>query len=134
MQRVREIVEIGHALRKEANVPVRQPLLSMSTSHKSLLTEFEQLIMDEMNVKTIKYQHNKNELDLTITPELKEEADARELIRKIQDARKQLGVMINQKIVLTTPWMPESKKLKDWIINKTLLSSVKVGEFRVDEI
>lgn len=134
MQRVREIVEIGHALRKKANMAVRQPLLSLFTNHKSLSTDLEQLILDELNIKSIKYEQKENKLDLTITAELKEEAEARELVRKIQDARKQLGVKMNEKVKLTTPWIPEDKKLREWIISKTLISEVNIGEFRVDEI
>ena len=39
-------------------------------------------------------------LDLTLTEELKQEGTAREIVRKIQDARKQLGCEITDKIIL----------------------------------
>src|SRR3989339_1552931 len=53
----------------------------------------------------------KEDLDLSITPELKEEADTRDLIRKIQATRKELGVHINHKVKLTAPWLPSNQKL-----------------------
>ncbi len=38
---------------------------------------------------------------MTITPELKREGDVRELMRAIQDARKEMGLVPEDKIVLT---------------------------------
>lgn len=132
MQKVREIVEIGHALRKENNIPVRQPLNKLQiTNDKLQIKELEQLILDELNIKSINFGAKENELDLVITPELKEEADTRDLIRKIQEARKELGVNMSDSIVLTTTWMPSDSKLKDLIFKKTLVKSVKTGEFSV---
>ena len=135
MQKVREIVEVGHSLRKESNIPVRQPLSELRIKNEELrIKELEQLVLDELNLKKIEYNKKENKLDLTITPELKEEADTRDLIRKIQATRKELGVHINHKVKLTAPWLPSNQKLKNWLIKKTLLSSVSVGEFKLDEI
>ena len=131
MQDARLIVEIGHSLRKEANIPVRQPLLSLSTVHDSLSTEMADLILDELNIKKVIFGSKKNILDLEITPELKEEADTRDLIRKIQAARKELSVEMNAKINLTSDWLPKNKDLKEWLIKKTLVEKITEGEFGV---
>ena len=74
---------------------------------------------------------------MEITPELKEEADTRDLIRKIQSARKELGVEMNDKVNLSTNWLPENKELKDWLVKKTLVNEITTGDFGVslvDEI
>jgi isoleucyl-tRNA synthetase len=132
MQTVREIVEIGHGLRKENNIAVRQPLSKFEiTNTKFEIEGMEQILLDELNIKSIKYGQKENKLDLVITPELKEEADTRDLIRKIQGARKDMGIAMNAKVNLSTNWMPENKELKDWLLKKTLTEKVTVGEFSV---
>jgi isoleucyl-tRNA synthetase len=132
MQTVREIVEIGHGLRKENNIAVRQPLSKFEiTNSKFEIEGMEQILLDELNIKSIKYGQKENKLDLVITPELKEEADTRDLIRKIQGARKDMGIAMNAKVNLSTNWMPENKELKDWLLKKTLTEKVTVGEFSV---
>ncbi|MEK7472857.1 MAG: isoleucine--tRNA ligase [Patescibacteria group bacterium] len=135
MKIVREIVERGHALRKENNVPVRQPLSKLQiTNTKFQIDQLEQILLDELNLKSIKYDQKENKLDLEITPELKEEADTRDLVRKIQNARKEIGVTLNQKIVVTNSWYPYNKKLIEFLKNKTLAVELKTGEFNVNEV
>jgi len=135
MKTIRDIVEIGHSLRKENNIPVRQPLKELQiTNSKLQIKQLEQLLLDELNVKSIKYDQKENKLDLKITPILLEEAKTRDLIRKIQAERKSLDVKIDQKINLINSWMPKDKTLYDLIIKKTLIKDVANGEFKVDEI
>lgn len=135
MKTIRDIVEIGHSLRKENNIPVRQPLKELQiTNSKLQIKQLEQLLLDELNVKSIKYDQKENKLDLKITPILLEEAKTRDLIRKIQAERKSLDVKIDQKINLINSWMPKDKTLYDLIIKKTLIKDVTNGEFKVDEI
>ena len=53
------------------------------------------LIQDEVNVKEIVFDANLGDgvvIDLAITPELKREGDTRELIRAVQDLRKNAGL------------------------------------------
>ena len=76
----------------------------------------------------------KNKLDLKITPELKEEADTRDLIRKIQAERKKLGTDLNQKIKVRNAWLPKTSKLLEWLKVKTLCDVIEVGEFKINEI
>lgn len=134
MKTVREIAEVGHSLRKEANIPVRQPLTTLFTVHSSLSTEVTAVILDELNIKSIKYNQKENKLDLKITPELKEEADTRDLIRKIQAERKKLGTDLNQKIKVRNAWLPKTSKLLEWLKIKTLCDVIEVGEFKINEI
>lgn len=135
MKKLREIVEIGHSIRKESGVNLRQPLLTFEVKEKEFkVSGIEQILLDELNVKSIKYGQKENKLDLTITPELKEEADTRELIRKIQNARKEMKVSLDQKVVVTNNWYPENKELMEMLKNKTLAVELNKGEFSVNEV
>jgi len=93
MDTVKKIVEMGHSQRKLQNMRVRQPLNKITVfGVKSLGNVFDSIILDELNIKNIEYSAGEEiraELDLVITPELKAEGDMREIIRLIQDARKE---------------------------------------------
>nr|AQS33549.1 hypothetical protein [uncultured archaeon] len=61
-------------------------------------------MQDELNVKTVKLAKGKElaiSLDTKLTPELIQEGTARELIRKINDYRKELKLIIKDKIKLS---------------------------------
>jgi hypothetical protein len=70
-------------------------------------------------------------LNTKITPELKEEAEVRDLIRKIQDERKRLGLDLTQKVNVSLDKLPESKELTQWMIKKAQILNLKKGVFRV---
>jgi isoleucyl-tRNA synthetase len=139
MRQIREVVEKVHAARKEAGIPVRQPLAKATVYSKSKgeskrwNREIIDLANDELNIKELVFAtgEDKVELDTKITPELEEEAKARELIRKIQEQRKLMGIDLTQKIVVTTPWLPLDKKFVQKISAKTLASKLSTGEFSV---
>lgn len=136
MAKLREIVEKAHAERKEAKIPTRQPLQSVKVVSpddkpgKDILRVGE----DELNVKNIDWEKGKDlriTLNTRITPDLEEEAKARELIRKIQEERKNMGMDLTQRISVFNDWIPENKKLTQWILNKTVAKSLEKGEFKV---
>jgi len=134
MRKVRGIAEKIHAARKEAKIPVRQPLLEVDVpgDEKNLLDGLLNLLKDEVNAKSVKFvKGDKVVLDTTITPELEEEAKARELIRKIQEERKSLSMKLTQRIDVSNPWLPKDKNLVQRIKAKTLASELTIGEFRV---
>ena len=136
MNTIREVVEKAHAERKEAKIPVRQPLQSIKVVSPDAKPNdaILKVAMDELNVKKINWQKGEElsvKLDTTLTPELEEEAKARELIRKIQEERKRLGTNLTQKVNVTNDWLPSDKKLVQKIKTKTLAVSLKAGEFKV---
>ncbi len=114
---VRQIVERGHSLRKESNMKLRQPLQSVSYSLNTKLSEeLEYIIAGELNVKEVKYQESKKsqieekgsvELDTVISEELQKEGEARELIRSIQQLRKNEGLTLQDRIEATVLDFPE---------------------------
>ncbi|MFY9484134.1 MAG: isoleucine--tRNA ligase [Patescibacteria group bacterium] len=86
---VRTIVSEALKLRSASGIKVRQPLKQL-TINNSALKDFHELITDELNVKKIVVGRGVA-LDTKITPELREEGIARDVIRAIQDLRKQAG-------------------------------------------
>jgi isoleucyl-tRNA synthetase len=134
----RELAEKTHSERKKAEIPVRQPLNSLSTTTPELSSELAALVKDEVNIKNISWAKEggdelKVKLDTKITAELQDEAKAREFIRKIQGERKKLGMNLTQEIVVTNTWLPKSKEIAQKIKNKTLATALKEGEFSVTE-
>ncbi|MBI2404622.1 isoleucine--tRNA ligase [Candidatus Gottesmanbacteria bacterium] len=135
MEMVRKICELGHAIRKEHKIKVRQPLKELRIKNYELRIkkDFLQLITDELNVKNIIIEKGKGKLevafDLTLTPELKNEGDARELVRQIQILRKEKGCRIDERVKVQLP--KEYQRLKDhfdYIRKETLAGSIVWGE------
>ncbi len=133
---VRDVVASGLSVRKNLGIKVRQPLgqlwfAGFLAKEQKVWKPFEQLIRDELNVKEICYSYaeeiwkNKNNIELLtaqdkkvgtnsgqylnieITPELKAEGEARDIIRKIQEERKKLGTKMDEKIDVVLPDYPE---------------------------
>jgi isoleucyl-tRNA synthetase len=108
MAQTRSVIEQGLAARmfkndEEPQVKVRQPLASLSYSGQQLGEYFEAIIADEVNVKEVKYPSEVKtavSVDKNITPELQREGMMREVIRGVQNARKQAGLNVDDRIVL----------------------------------
>jgi len=99
METVRAIASKGLEARMAAKINVRQPLSVYSTTSVVLEAGLTDLIKDEINVKEISYAASIDKLVTDITPELKEEGDLRELLRKIQDLRKEKGLSVKNPAV-----------------------------------
>jgi isoleucyl-tRNA synthetase len=90
--------------RKKANVPIRQALGGLVIEGKlpKLSEEYLGLVKDELNVKKVEQNVSEGELrvvlDTKITPELLREGVSRELIRKINDLRKEMNLTIKDKV------------------------------------
>jgi isoleucyl-tRNA synthetase len=138
MLRVREIVNIGLQLRAKSGVKVRQPLSELRIKNYDLKEELLEIIKEEVNVKSVKIEETFEAddvkadsflenicLDLEITPELKLEGQARELIRHIQEMRKEAGYEVDNRIKI---WYAEKNpvflKFGDLIARETLADQV----------
>ncbi len=99
MEMVRSIVSEALKLRAEAGIKVRQPLrnLQLSTNNLQQHKELLELVKDEVNVKEITFG-NELKLDTELTLELREEGIIREVIRNLQEMRKDLGLYPKDKI------------------------------------
>lgn len=126
MENVRKIVEMGLAARSENGIKIRQPLASLKFPNANFKFKeneamYFDLIKEEVNVKEVTASEgDKVELDLVLTQELKLEGMVRELIRTINEIRKQQGLSINDKVKVY--WQSSSE-----VINKTI-SSAKYNE------
>jgi len=105
MKVVREIVSLVLEKRMSAGIKVRQPLGELRVKSLELRgkEEYLELIKDEINVKEIIFDQdleNEVELDIEITEELQKEGNVREIIRAIQDLRKQANLSPADTVVL----------------------------------
>jgi len=92
MASAREVIAKGLAERKEKQLKVRQPLALATIKTGKFSKDLEILIRDELNVKKVKYSKDIEwdiVLDIELTPELCAEGYSREMMRQIQDMRKE---------------------------------------------
>jgi isoleucyl-tRNA synthetase len=135
MARTREIIEQGLSLRMfksdaEVQIKVRQPLSKLTYGGEKLDDFYESIIAEEVNVKEV--AHGDFEfvsLDKTITPELRREGMAREVIRHVQAARKNAGLNIDDRIKLSLsadePQLTQAiEEHKEVIVTETLASDI----------
>ena len=132
MQEARDIVNLALAERQKVGIKVRQALSSLKVKDFNIKEEdIIDLIRDEVNVKEVVEDKSINEqieLDTNITPELREEGDVRELIRQIQQMRKEMKLVPEDTIAV----LYQKSELSDKIIGKngeTILKEVLAKEF-----
>ena len=138
MAKTREIITAGLAERmkkteSEAQIKVRQPLAKLVYAGEKLDDFYEQIIMEEVNVKSVE-RGEVLALDKTLTPELLEEGKIRELIRFVQAARKKAGLNVDDRIRLMIS-MEVLETYREMLMNEVLAEElVHEGNFAYDEI
>ncbi|HYE59937.1 MAG TPA: isoleucine--tRNA ligase [Candidatus Kapabacteria bacterium] len=159
MENVRKVVEMGLSLRAEAGLKVRQPLATLavvsrpSQDPNSFLTDaFKEIMKEELNVKDVvevpkadaswKMKEDsgfKVALDTTVTDALKKEGLVREVVRAINQIRKEQHLTREHLVVVS--YATDSTDLRDAIqaydtdIRKLVLAKVLEpgeGETSVD--
>ncbi len=135
MKKVREIVAEALAQRAKKGIKIRQPLRKLTVSDKIVAKDKEliELIKDEVNVKEIAFGRNIR-LDIKITPELETEGMIRDLVRYIQDMRKNGGLRPGQLIYLRYSTMSSLGKLiqshQDEIKSEVSAKKIEAGPKR----
>lgn len=138
MAKTREVITAGLAERMkktetEAQIKVRQPLAKLVYAGEKLDDFYEQIIMEEVNVKSVEHGEALA-LDKTLTPELLEEGKIRELIRFVQAARKKAGLNVDDRIKLMVS-MEVPETYREMLMNEVLAEElVQEGNFGYDEI
>ena len=138
MAKTREVITAGLAERMkktetEAQIKVRQPLVRLVYAGEKLDEFYEQIIMEEVNVKSVEHGEALA-LDKTLTPELLEEGKIRELIRFVQAARKKAGLNVDDRIKLMVS-MEVPETYREMLMNEVLAEElVQEGNFGYDEI
>ena len=144
MENVRSIVNLGLAERSKQGIKVRQPLLSLSVKELKIDKELIDLIKEEINVKEVKEDKKISEdikLDTRITPELKEKGNVREIIRQIQQMRKDNGFIPEDRINVyyasneffdTILERNKEHILREVLADKFILSNDKLKEINID--
>lgn len=128
MAKVRELVEKIHSQRQALNLKVRQPLAAVTIKAGQLNSQLADLILAETNIKKIKFDENITKeiiLDTRLTKALKAEGLARDLIREIQEARKQAKTDLNELINLELPHWP--REFEAEIMKKTYVKKLSIG-------
>lgn len=131
---VRQAISEGLQLRAVAKIKVRQPLKSVSIKHGTWNNELVEIIKDELNVKAVIFEPELAEniqLDTEITEELKLEGQAREIVRFIQEMRKEAGYEVDNRIraaVVGAEAVWTKSDLKELVRKEILADEVEVGD------
>jgi isoleucyl-tRNA synthetase len=135
MANARALITEGLAQRAAGGIKVRQPLARATVKGLELSPALQQIMAEELNVKEISNQEGGEvsiSMDTKLTPELEAEGVARELTRAIQNARKNAGFKVEDRIHLRLE--TDSKevnaavsKFKDLIDAETLATGSLTG-------
>jgi len=139
MMQVRKIAESAHAKRKEAGIRLRQPLASVLYKlPQKLDPKLEKILTEELNVKKVEYLKSSEvepeiKLDTNITHELAQEGMARDLIRQVQQLRKEQGLTLTDRTSIISPSWPAA--FENQILASTASVSIEKGpDFKVLKI
>jgi isoleucyl-tRNA synthetase len=147
---VRELISLGLAARKSAEIKVRQPLttgviLGLSDEQQKIVGKYNSIFQEELNIRNITFaekdkvlpgnfvmskdETNMNQyhfyIDTTLTKELEHEGLARELVHKIQNLRKASGFDVVDRIQIyyeVTPKLAQAIKAYNNYIAQELLA------------
>ena len=129
MTKARQLVEKIHSERQALGLKVRQPLAKVTVPGPAFgKPDLHQLILEETNLKSLIFDPKARDvvLDTKLTPKLKAEGEARDLIRSIQEARKQAGTQLDELINLELPSWP--KDFETEIKKKTNVKTLAIGD------
>ena len=147
MNEVRFVAEKAHAVRKEKKIKTRQPLArAVVIAYAPIRKELERILEQEINVEEVRWLvgHTLNEqtpkirtvvlkeytepevtLETDLTDDLRAKGEMREVMRVIQDLRKEANVAFDAYVDVELPSWP--KQFEDEIKKKTLVKNFAKG-------
>jgi isoleucyl-tRNA synthetase len=153
---VRELISLGLAARKSAEIKVRQPLansmmLGLSEEQQKIVEKYNSIFTEELNIRKVSFAEknkvladnfvkSKDEtgadqyqfyIDTSLTKELENEGLARELVHKIQNLRKTAGFDVVDRIEF---YYEASDKLSDAINSYDTYIAQEVLAVKMDKI
>ncbi|MFA5651788.1 MAG: class I tRNA ligase family protein [Candidatus Paceibacterota bacterium] len=143
MRETRIIVSVGLEARAKAGIKVRQPLASLKVKSVKLMGSEEYLepIKDEVNVKEVIFEEmiaGDVELDTVLTERLKDEGASRDIIRAIQEMRKNKKLNPSDQVELFVETSDDGKELINKFYNEISkvagLKSISFKEFKEGEV
>ncbi len=136
MKEARNLVEASHAFRKLHNLKVRIPLKKASYyAPKEFSEEVLKLITDEINVYELTFDKKIKIGDYSMFAETDETNQdinfglARDIVRQIQEQRKNLKTKLDETVSAEVPCWPE--EFTDYIKRKALVGKLSKGDFLV---
>lgn len=131
MRQVRDMVTLGLKLRADAKIKVRQPL-GVSSIKQDMSGEMQEILSEELNIRGVIVDTTLDAvlvLNTEITPELRLEGEAREIIRAIQVGRKKAGFNVEDRIILRYQGKEEVfEKFENEISKEVLATAVNTGD------
>jgi isoleucyl-tRNA synthetase len=127
----RAIVESAHGLRKQSEVKVRIPIKEMTYNGPSEISnDILEIVKQEVNVYDLKFD-KKEDIYKVFAKTSDDNLDlqfglARDIIRKVQEERKNLGTKPNEKVKITIPFWP--KEHEEYIKKKSLATDILEGD------
>jgi isoleucyl-tRNA synthetase len=126
MKKIRDVITEALQIRVKNSIKVRQPLSVLSIKYQVLSDELLDIIRDELNVKEVKVDKNQKEviiLNMNITKDLKQEGQAREIIRFIQAMRREADYQVDDRIEVGIQGVKEVVKKFRKDIQKEVLAN-----------
>jgi isoleucyl-tRNA synthetase len=134
MEIAQKVASSAHSLRKQGNVKLRMPLLKLSyAAPEELPQDLQNVLFEEINVRALTYTRKEDHVvvsgQVDEANQDKEGGLARDLVREIQQARKDKGCAIDEHITLVLPKKYEElpKELVKQIQQQTLTTKLSWG-------
>ena len=125
-----ELASVVSAFRKDAGVKVKIPFKKLFYSGHKLTDEVLEIIKQETNVEVLEFKNNSEKYAVEgLTDQSNqniEAGQARDIIRSIQQKRKELGTTMMQLVDVSLPSWPQA--FEEEIKRKALVSSLKVSD------
>ncbi len=125
MNLTRQISSLGQAARLQAKQPIKQPLQTVqikAETGKELPDEYLEIIKEELNIKLVAFVDTVDNsysiveekgiqlgIDTTLSEELRVEGKLREILRTLQEERKQNGLQVSDEINLI--WYSDDERI-----------------------